>query len=228
MFRPVLRRAVTGLSLVAALQVLRWGTWAPLAAAQTGTASFDQLVGLAAAFSCWVLLGWVMLVLAFAALGLVPGAIGRVAAEVTRRVTPVAMRRAARLALGLAVAAGPVAAAAPAVAGANVTRISAALEGPVTPASAQLPGIGRPGENAVAGRGPVSRPAAPQPSVEQTVPVRRGDCLWTVAASALGPAATNAEIAAEWPRWYAANRSVIGADPDLILPGMVLHRPTPQ
>jgi nucleoid-associated protein YgaU len=32
-------------------------------------------------------------------------------------------------------------------------------------------------------------------------------------------------VAASWPRWYAANRRVIGADPDLILPGQILRPP---
>ena len=34
-----------------------------------------------------------------------------------------------------------------------------------------------------------------------------------------------AEIAREWPRWYAANRSVIGHDPDRLLPGQLLLPP---
>ena len=37
-----------------------------------------------------------------------------------------------------------------------------------------------------------------------------------------------AAIAREWPRWYAANRAVIGADPDLIVIGQVLTPPSPQ
>jgi nucleoid-associated protein YgaU len=55
--------------------------------------------------------------------------------------------------------------------------------------------------------------------------VRRGDTLWAVAARHLGPSATAADVAREWPRWYAANRAVIGTDPHLILPGTVLHAP---
>jgi nucleoid-associated protein YgaU len=55
--------------------------------------------------------------------------------------------------------------------------------------------------------------------------VRRGDTLWDIARAHLGPDATDAEVAAEWPRWHEANRSVIGADPDALLPGQVLHAP---
>ncbi|MFW6091404.1 MAG: LysM peptidoglycan-binding domain-containing protein, partial [Actinomycetota bacterium] len=72
-------------------------------------------------------------------------------------------------------------------------------------------------------------PLAPAP-VRETDPgdevvVQRGDTLWAIAARHLGPDATVAEIAAEWPRWYATNRTVIGDDPDLILPGTILHPP---
>jgi resuscitation-promoting factor RpfA len=56
--------------------------------------------------------------------------------------------------------------------------------------------------------------------------VRRGDALWDVAARHLGPNATAADIAREWPRWYAANRAVIGTDPNLLRPGEVLHAPS--
>lgn len=55
--------------------------------------------------------------------------------------------------------------------------------------------------------------------------VRRGDTLWHLAARALGPSASAAQIAAEWPRWWQANRAVIGADPDLLMPGARLVAP---
>ena len=52
-----------------------------------------------------------------------------------------------------------------------------------------------------------------------------GDSLWSLAARQLGGFATNADIARLWPAWYEANKSVIGEDPDLILPGQVLTVP---
>ncbi|NIK62055.1 LysM peptidoglycan-binding domain-containing protein [Kribbella shirazensis] len=64
-----------------------------------------------------------------------------------------------------------------------------------------------------------------RPRVPVRVVVREGDSLWSIAARELGPAATNDAIAARWPDWYAANRQVIGDDPDLILPGQVLRIP---
>jgi len=57
------------------------------------------------------------------------------------------------------------------------------------------------------------------------VVVRRGDSLWGIAARQLGADARPAAIAAQWPRWYAANRHVIGADPDVIHPGQRLRPP---
>jgi hypothetical protein len=57
------------------------------------------------------------------------------------------------------------------------------------------------------------------------VTVKAGDTLWDLAARELGPHATNEQIAERWPHWYAANRQVIGADPNLILPGQVLRAP---
>lgn len=80
---------------------------------------------------------------------------------------------------------------------------------------------------------PVVRPQASPDLVSGTprrtsgaeVVVLRGDSLWSIVARHLGPEATDAEVAAQWPRWHAANRSVIGDDPDLLLPGQVLHAP---
>ncbi len=68
---------------------------------------------------------------------------------------------------------------------------------------------------------------APRPTsaAHDLVPVRRGDSLWSIAARHLGPGATDAEIAWEWPRWYAANRAVVGDDPDLLTPGQLLRPP---
>jgi hypothetical protein len=60
---------------------------------------------------------------------------------------------------------------------------------------------------------------------DATVTVLPGDSLWSLAAADLGPDAAPAQIAAAWPRWYAANRGVIGDDPTLIRPGQRLRPP---
>ncbi|MFS0700864.1 LysM peptidoglycan-binding domain-containing protein [Cellulomonas sp. 179-A 4D5 NHS] len=72
--------------------------------------------------------------------------------------------------------------------------------------------------------GPVGT-AAPGAASASTVVVVTGDSLWGIAQRALGADATDQEVAAEWPRWYAANADVIGADPDLVVPGQVLRVP---
>lgn len=61
--------------------------------------------------------------------------------------------------------------------------------------------------------------------------VQVGDTLWAIAEADLHRTAetvTSEEIAAHWPRWYAANAPVIGPDPHRILPGMTLHAPTSE
>lgn len=69
-------------------------------------------------------------------------------------------------------------------------------------------------------------PAAPSGTTRGgTVVVRAGDTLWSLTARHLGQDASDAEIAAAWPRWYEANAAVIGPDPDLLHPGQVLVVP---
>lgn len=57
------------------------------------------------------------------------------------------------------------------------------------------------------------------------VTVLRGDSLWSISAAHLGPYATDVEIAAEWPRWYDANKQTIGPNADHLVPGQVLIVP---
>ena len=88
----------------------------------------------------------------------------------------------------------------------------------VVPVAAPVPG------SVVA---PPTPPTSPAPADDgATIEVQLGDTLWALAARALGADASDAAIAAEWPRWYAANASTIGPDPDLLRPGQVLVVPT--
>jgi hypothetical protein len=57
------------------------------------------------------------------------------------------------------------------------------------------------------------------------VVVSRGDCLWSLVASRLPATATESSIVRHTRRWYVTNADVIGADPDLLLPGTRLHAP---
>lgn len=72
-----------------------------------------------------------------------------------------------------------------------------------------------------------AHPAAVRPTT--VVVVQAGDTLWSLAADQLadrGGTPTDAQIDAAWRLWYAANRAVIGDDPNLILPGQQLLPPT--
>ena len=59
----------------------------------------------------------------------------------------------------------------------------------------------------------------------RAVRVAPGDSLWSLAARRLGPGASDQEISAYSRRLYARNAARLGPDPDLILPGQVLHLP---
>lgn len=66
------------------------------------------------------------------------------------------------------------------------------------------------------------------PSREEStqVVVHRGDSLWTLISRHLHTHDA-AVIAAAVPHWYAANKAVIGSDPDLLRVGQRLHIPDP-
>lgn len=71
----------------------------------------------------------------------------------------------------------------------------------------------------------------PEPVTRQTVRVvrvRPGDSLWALAQASLPAAATDADVDRAWRALWAANRDVVGPDPDLIRPGTLLRRPTPK
>jgi nucleoid-associated protein YgaU len=55
--------------------------------------------------------------------------------------------------------------------------------------------------------------------------VERGDSLWRITATLLGPGASDASVNRAWPELYAANADAVGADPALIHPGLVLTVP---
>jgi len=71
---------------------------------------------------------------------------------------------------------------------------------------------------------PVTSTLADQ-SVHAVVP---GESLWTIAAATLDTESEPAAVAAEMSRWYERNRTVIGPNPDLILPGQILATPTSE
>jgi nucleoid-associated protein YgaU len=61
--------------------------------------------------------------------------------------------------------------------------------------------------------------------LDEQIVVRRGDTLWSLSERFLGPAASVAQVAQLWPRWYSANETVLTGGPDHLLPGMRLTPP---
>lgn len=77
---------------------------------------------------------------------------------------------------------------------------------------------------------PVEVSTATQAPARGTVVVRAGGSLWQVTDDLLtertGQEPSVAEIAAAWPGLYAANRTLVGPDPDLVRPGVPLSVPS--
>lgn len=248
--RPAPARVLAGLLIPAALALasiaLIWAGSAPIAAIRApGPPPVDALLALGAALICAALLALAAvgatLSLAVLLTGQFVGRLARLAALLTPRVVQAAVG----LAVGVTVVAGPVVGFSTAALATSLTATATtdgSLERP--PQTAQLPrgwSPDRPAAGAVgaqvsgspwmstalgvhrfAGGSGTSRSSSAD---HRVVVVHRGDTLWAIAARHLGPAATDAQVAAEWPRWHAANRSTIGAEPDLILPGQRLVVP---
>lgn len=60
---------------------------------------------------------------------------------------------------------------------------------------------------------------------DNTIVVRRGDCLWDIAHQELGAEASVFQIDLRWRQWWEHNYQLIGDDPHTILPGTVLTAP---
>jgi hypothetical protein len=125
--------------------------------------------------------------------------------------------------------AGPPAALPSSPAGAPGTPWPSPPPGDLSPAGGPLGPAG--GGGRVAGRsappGPTAagQPARTSAGRSDHLVVQPGDCLWRIAARHLGGRADAAEVATETRRWYGTNRTIIGADPNLLRPGEVLRSP---
>jgi hypothetical protein len=180
---------------------------------------------------CWLVLAWLAVGLAFTAAGALPGVTGRVCDVVAGRLLPRTLRRGAAVALGLSVAT--------AGAGASVALWDPA-DRPAASSSRSVP-VDWPPDRSGGTAADLDWPATAASGQQHlraeshrafAVVVRPGDSLWRIAARQLAARSgatappTAAQIAREWPRWYAANRAVIGPDPNLIYPGQRLTPPT--
>jgi nucleoid-associated protein YgaU len=180
-----------------------------LAAATAPHAGFDALIAGVAALAGWLVLARLAAAAVAVAVAALPGAVGRTAAGAAEVLTPALLRGLVRMALGAAVVSGPV------------------LSGPGAWADPVGDGGGLPVLDRVASipRAPLPAPPTPVAAGPPDVVVRPGDCLWHIAERALPVDHTPADVARAWPRWYAANRTVIGPDPHLIRPGQRLRAP---
>ncbi|AYY12072.1 hypothetical protein EF847_04450 [Actinobacteria bacterium YIM 96077] len=218
------RSAAVLASAGSAFGLLSWLAGRSLAATHSGSATFDELVGTAAALGAWALSGWVTVCVTMAVLAAVPGWLGHVAARAQRSITPAATRRLLHASLGLATVA-----ASGAISTAHATPVLVAAPPAMTACTggssppSPLPDVGRPAVSPPPAA-EQDRPDKPRDTPEP-VPVRPGDTLWDIVDEHIGPEATPSDVAREWPRWHAANRAVIGADPDLIHPGQRLVPP---
>jgi hypothetical protein len=241
-------RPLTAIGALVALELLTLaalkGAW--LVIDHPGPASLDEGLVLVVLLACVLLLGWLVLGTAIACAAHLPGPRGATARRWSRAVAPAATRRLAAVLVGAALSGTMTPATAAGTAdpptgperspgfALTVSPPSVALAPSPSPAPASAPVPTRSSEPEP-GWTP-SRPVHASASVARLVTtgstartsevvVLRGDTLWSVARRHLGPGASDAEVAAAWPHWYAANRDVIGPDPDVLLPGQVLRRP---
>src|SRR4051812_20176742 len=179
----------------------------------------DAALATVAGAALWCAAAWLAAGLLAATLGRLPGAIGRGSQTVADHVVPRVLRRliAGSAGVGILLAPGSVAGAVGAPAGPPAGAVTAAAlptpGWPVDPTPAPLPAPDWPAQ------------APPETHGADTIRVRPGDSLWLIAARRLGPHPAAAAVASKWPRWYAANRDVIGPDPSVIHPGQRLHAP---
>jgi hypothetical protein len=247
--------ASTAIGVAAASVALSWAAGSPstLCHAISADRDFEHLFPHTAALVAWVGLGWFCMAVSLEIFGRLPGVFGARCSALAASLSPRVVRRLAQAAVGLTILAGPMATpsawaatarmgdstAVVALADVSVDRPLGSGPAPVVAPSAHAPELplDRPAESFVAlppAAPPIVTPTAPA-AIVAGVPhreapregyvVRRGDALWNIAARHLGAGASAADIAREWPRWYAANRSVIGPNPSLLRPGELLSPP---
>lgn len=224
--------------------VLAASTWARIDGPAPDSPADLLILGMVSAGA--LLTAWLGLGVVVAALASLPGAFGAAFDALARRLAPAAVRRAVALLLGtaltLAVVPGSALAAGDPVPGARTSAglsvtapdpgfrsttpaRPAVASGPTAPGIAAHAAPAPTAPAAVSSLGPLGQHPQTGTKAGGHVVVRRGDTLWHIAARHLGPGATSAEIAHEWPRWHAVNHELIGLDPDRIQPGQRLVPP---
>lgn len=238
--------AAASVDRLSTLLALHRGAWRVDVAVEAAVTTAGALV------ASWLALS--ALVTAVCVVARAAGARWRSGERLVQRWAPAVVRKALVVAVGASVGLG-LASGASAATPAPTPSVSASATvddlGWVATTPGPEPSPARAERSTVASELPVAPPPAPPvPSEHPTTPVDRvadaaagasvpsvpsvpsanvvvapGDSLWAIAARHLPPGAPDAEIAAAWPRWYRANASTIGADPDVIRPGQVLVVP---
>ena len=245
------RLVLAGLLAAAAGQLLlRHGVGQLQLAVRAPVPDLGDLLTALASAAAGALLLWVLITAITSAMVLLLRSRGRrwsALEAVERRLAPALVRRAVAAGLGVSAVVGL---AAPSALAAVP---SGQVQAQVVPVSS--PGVGAqagpvPLWPAEAAAPPEAAPPAPTPATSSTttatpttatpsaaaptpttptgsdrVVVGAGDSLWSLAQEHLGPHPTDRAVAQEWPRWWAANRAVVGDDPDLLQPGQVLRVP---
>lgn len=244
-----MRRLSSGAAAAADIAAiwLLWPDWSMLRADVASprswidrTGSDGAAVELASA-ALWCLATWLAVGLLAVLAGAVPGAVGQVSSRLAHQLLPAVVLRTLVGAAGVGVTVaslGAVPAAAQAAESAAVRASTPTPSWPTDTAPAPRIAIGWPAlPEPIPGSDPPSLPpkagartpaagSLPLGAVRgDAVTVRPGDSLWLIAARRLGSDAAPPAVAAAWPRWYAANQTVIGGDPGLITPGQVLRPP---
>jgi nucleoid-associated protein YgaU len=191
------------------------------------TAGPDRVAADIAGAAVWLTALWLAVGLIASLGSALPGALGRAARTLARATLP---RTVYALAAGAA-GVGVLLTCAGAQAAARRAPTQAALAAPHWPTEGPVRAPRWPTVAPNRAAQPPAQPPAQQPAhlhpAAAGVVVRRGDSLWRIAAAHLPGRPCDRRIAASWPRWYAANRQVIGSDPNVITPGEVLHAPHP-
>jgi len=228
--------------------------WRAIAAA--GPASPADGILIVVALGGALLSLWVGLGTALSALSALPGALGQASTLLAGRIAPTAVRKVVAFVLGTALSAALVPGTAVARTGHEAPRAAVVASAQYAAGALGSAVDSAPNASfslvsdavhtsdaihaiqAIQARNETDRAPAPSWSPERSTPsansedrvvelvVHRGDSLWSIAARHLGPEATTSQIDAEWHRWFAANRLVIGDDPNAIRPGQVLSSPT--
>ena len=221
-----------GVGLAVAALVLA-GSSAPLFAALADRPErADSAVAVGALLGAWALLAWLVLGVGLTLAEVLVtsvdrglGSVTRVVAQAAAALTPGALRMALHTSLRVGLAAGGVGGVALCMTPAQAVTATWSTAAVVDDAATEeWPSLDRPARPLVEAHSRTQRPrstTAPRGHYR----VAPGDSLWSIAARHLPPGADAAAIDRAWPRWWRANRDVIGADPGLIHPGQVLRRP---